>query len=44
MDKIVEEWSENIGGNEKIYNRTLNDYDKVRNSCTTYSALFVIAF
>ena len=27
-----------------IYNSTLNDYEKVCNSCTIYIVLFVIAF
>ena len=28
VDKLVEECSENIDGNEMIYNRTINDYEK----------------
>ena len=28
IDKLVEECSENINGNEMIYNSTLNDYEK----------------
>ena len=28
IDKLVEECSENIDGNEMIYNDTLNDYGK----------------
>ena len=30
--KLVEECSEDINGNENIYNATLNDYEKVYNS------------
>ena len=44
VDKLVEEYSENIDGNEMIYNATLNDYGNVFNSCTIYIVLFVIAF
>ena len=43
IDKIVEECNEDINGNEMIYNRTLNDYGKVCNSCTIYIVLFAIA-
>ena len=41
-DKLVEECSENIGGNKMIYNSTLNDYGKICNSCTVYILLLVI--
>ena len=41
---LVEKCSENIDGNEMIYNGTVNDYEKVCNSCTIYIVLFVIAF
>ena len=44
VDKLVEECSENIDGNEMICNDTLNDYEKVCNSCTIYMVLFVIVF
>ena len=44
VDKLVEEFSGNIDGNEMIYNETLNDCKKVCNSCTIYIVLFVIAF
>ena len=44
VDKLIEEYSENIGGNEIIYNGTVNNNEKVSNSCTVYIALFVIAF
>ena len=44
VDKLVEEFSGNIDGNEIIYNETLNDCKKVCNSCTIYIVLFVIAF
>ena len=36
IDKLVEECSKSIDGNEMVYNETLNDYEKVRNSCTVY--------
>ena len=42
--KLVEECSENIDGNEMIYNETLSDYENVFNSCTIYFVLFVILF
>ena len=44
MDKVVEECSENIDGNEMVYNKTLSDLEKACNSCITYVVLFVIAF
>ena len=44
VDKLVEELSEKIDGNEMIYNKTLNDYKKIFYSCTLYKALFAIAF
>ena len=40
VDKLVEEFSENINGKEMIYNETENA--KVCNSCIIYIALFVI--
>ena len=43
-DKPIEECSEDIGGNEMIYNVTSNDHEKVCSSCTIYIALLVIAF
>ena len=47
IDELVEECSENIDGNEMLYNQTLNAiplhvYKKVCNSCTVYVVLFVI--
>ena len=36
IDKLVQKYSENIDGNEMIYNRTLNGYKKVCCSCTIY--------
>ena len=36
IDNLVEECSENIDGNEMIYNGNLNDYRKICNSCTVY--------
>ena len=46
-DKLVEECSENIDGNEMLYNETLNAiplnvYKKAYNSCILYIVLFVI--
>ena len=40
VDKLVEECSENINGNEMIYNENLNA--NVCNYCTIYIVLFVI--
>ena len=42
VEKLVAECNENIDGNEMIYNGTVNDYEKVCNSCTMYIVLFVI--
>ena len=36
FDKLVELSIEGINGNEIIYNMTLNDHEKVHNSCTIY--------
>ena len=44
VDKLVEECSENIDGNDLIYNGTLNDYEKVCNFCTLCIVFFSIAF
>ena len=44
VDKLVKECFEDVDGNERIYNETLNDYGKVCNSCIIYIVLFVIAF
>ena len=38
------ERSEKIDGNEMVYNGTLNDYEQICNSCTTYIALLFTAF
>ena len=48
-DKLVEECSENIDGNEILYNETLdviplNVYKKVCSSCMLYRVLFVVFF
>ena len=43
VDKLVEECSDNIDGNEMIYNGNLYGYEKVCNSCALYMVLFVIA-
>ena len=49
IGKLVEECSENIDGNEMIYNGTwmntnMNEYETVCNSRTIYMVLFSIAF
>ena len=44
IKKLAEECSENIDRNEMIYNSTLNDYEKICNSCTVYIVLIVIFF
>ena len=44
IDELVEECSENIDENEIAFNETLNDYEKVCNSCTVWVVLFAIAF
>ena len=44
FDELVEEYSENIAGNEMICNDTLNDYEKIYNSCTIDIVLFSIPF
>ena len=36
VDQLVEERSENIDGNEIIYNGILNNYGNVCNSCAIY--------
>ena len=47
IDKLVEECSENIDGNETLYNEILdviplNVYKKVCSSCMVYTVLFVV--
>ena len=44
FDKLVEECSESIDGNEMIFYENLNDYVNLWNSCTVYKVLFAIAF
>ena len=49
VDKLVEECSENIDGNEMLHNETLdvislNDHKEVSNSCTIYIVLFSVFF
>ena len=44
IDKLVEECSKNIDGNEMIYNETLNGDGRLFNSCTIYIVLLVIFF
>ena len=34
VDKLFEEFSENIDQNEMVYNETLNDQGRIWNSCT----------
>ena len=41
---LVEEFSEEINGNEMIRNVTLNDYGIVCKSCIIYIVLLVIVF
>ena len=43
VDKLVEECSESIHGNEMINNETLNDYGNVCNSCTICIVSYFIA-
>ena len=47
IDKLTEECSENINGNEMLYNETLDiisslDNNKTSNSCIVYIALFSV--
>ena len=42
VNKLVGECSENMDGNEMIYNVALNDHKKVRNSWKIYILLLVI--
>ena len=54
VDELVEECSENIDENKMLYNETLNaillntiplnDYKKLRASCTIYIVLFAVFF
>ena len=44
LHKLVEESSENIDGNKKIYNGAFNDHKNVCNSCKIYLILFATAF
>ena len=44
VDQLVGEYSKNTGGNEIVYNATLNDYVNVCDSCTIYIVFIVIAF
>ena len=44
VDKLVEECSENINEYEMIYNKTLNDYEKISSSCTVYIVFFCYIF
>ena len=42
IDTLVEKCSEDINGNEIVYNATLNDYGGVCKSCTIYIVLLII--
>ena len=52
VDKLLEEFSENIDGNKMLHNRTLsiisldkislNDHKKMCSSCTIYIVLFAL--
>ena len=44
ISKLTEECSEDINGNEMIYNATLTDHRRVCKSCVIYIILFVIFF
>ena len=49
VDKLLEECSKNIDGNEMLHNETLNViplnvYKKACNSCTIYIVLFAVFF
>ena len=43
VDKLVEEYNENIDESEIIYNATLNDHENICGSCILYIVLLVIA-
>ena len=42
IDQLVEEFSQDISGNEMIHNMTLNDHGKVCSSCTIHIVLLII--
>ena len=44
VDKLPEEYSEDIDGNKMIYNIPFNNYGEICNSCTLYILFFVIVF
>ena len=44
IDKLIDEYNENIDGNEMVCNATLYDYGKVNKSCTRYMVLLIIMF
>ena len=44
IDKLAEEFSENIDGNQLVYNSTMNNHKKVCSTWTVYIVLFVTAF
>ena len=44
IDKLIEESSEYINGNEIIHNVNLNDYGRVSKSCYIHIVLLIIVF
>ena len=44
IDKLVEECSEDINGNEMIYNVGLNNHERVCKDCTIFIVLLIITF
>ena len=44
IDNLVGECSQDINGNEIVYNTTLNDHGRVYKSCTIYMVLLIITF
>ena len=44
VDKLPEEYIEDIDGNKMIHNISFNNYGKICNSCTLYILFFVIVF
>ena len=43
-DKLVEEFNEDINGNEMIHNATLHNYEKICQFCMLYIVLLIKAF
>ena len=44
IKKLVQKYSENIGGNTMIYNKILDDHENVPNSCRIYLVLVAMLF